>query len=131
MGLFAVVQEVAPVPGASPDAAPQRPVREVAFSSRLGGWAVEAAALTALFLLIQGRTGAWWLDGLVAGWIAWVFRGPILALTMAAWSRLPAEHWWKLSQRWFLLYSLCGIAVAIAARRLGVRRAPDPKGVEA
>jgi len=120
MGLFALVQEIAPASGDG--ASPMRPARDVGARWRLGGWGVEAAALTALFLLVQGRGGAWWLDGLIAGWVAWIFRGPVLALTLAAWSRLPTELWWKLSQRWFLLYSLCGLALALVARRLGLRR---------
>ena len=39
-------------------------------------WLMEACGLMALFLVCQGRTGAWWLDGLLSGWLAWVFRQP-------------------------------------------------------
>lgn len=129
MGLAAFVQEVAPPSGGGLSAPTL--VRDVGPRWRLGGWLVEAAALTALFLLVQGRAGGWWLDGLVAGWVAWIFRGPVLALTVAAWSRLPTEFWWKLSQRWFLLYSICGLALAIVARRLGVRRRAEVDGASA
>ena len=40
---------------------------------QLAAWTLESTALLALFLLVQGKSGAWWLDGLATGWIAWVF----------------------------------------------------------
>ena len=89
---------------------------------RLGGWLVETLALTALFLLIQGKSGAWWLDGLVAAAIAWVFRGPVLVLSVVSVSRLGSDPWWPMSLHWLVLYALCGLALAISARALGVRR---------
>ena len=89
---------------------------------RVGAYAIEAAALLALFLLIQGRSGAWWLDGLVTAWVAWIFRGPLLVMSVMTHSRLPRDPWWPLAVRWLALYTLCGLALAIAARRLGVRR---------
>ncbi len=128
MGIFAFAQELAPVPGGAPGVAAPRPVRDVGPRWRFAGWGVQAAALTALFLLIQGRGGAWWMDGLVSAWIAWIFRGPVLVLTVAAWSPLPTDLWWHLSLRWFLLYSLCGITLATIARRTGVRRGEQTKG---
>ncbi len=84
----------------------------------LGGWVLEAAALTALFLLVQGRAGAWWLDGLLAGWIGWIFRGPVLMLTVADVIAGGREPWWTLTQRWLLTYSLAGLLLALLARRL-------------
>lgn len=84
----------------------------------LGTWALEAMGLTALFLLIQGRTAAGLLDGLLAGWIAWIFRGPLLVLTVAASTRLPTEPWWALALRWLAAYTLCGLLLAALARRL-------------
>lgn len=87
-----------------------------------GGWALETAGLLALFLLVQGRSGAWWLDGLLAGWIAWIFRGPVLVLSVVTTTRLPREPWYSLSLRWLLLYSVCGLLLALLARRQGVRR---------
>ncbi len=88
----------------------------------VGDWLMQSLGLTALFLLVQGRSGAWWLDGLVAGWIAWVFRGPVLVLTLAAWTRLPRDPWWQLSLRWLALYTLCGLLLALTARRLRLER---------
>lgn len=88
----------------------------------LGGWVLESLGLTALFLLVQGRSGAWWLDGLVTGWIAWIFRGPVLVLTLVTLSRLPREPWWSLSLDWLALYTLCGLLIALVARLAGVGR---------
>lgn len=78
----------------------------------LGSWVLEAMALTALFLLIQGRSGSWVMDGLATGWIAWVFRGPLLVLTLAATTRLPQEPWWSMTLRWWVLYTLCGLLLS-------------------
>ncbi len=98
--------------------------RTEALSLRIaaGSWLIESLALTALFLLIQGRSGAWWLDGLVAGLVAWVFRGPILVLSIVTASRLGRDPWWPLSLRWLALYALCGLVLAVVARTQGVRR---------
>ena len=87
-----------------------------------GGWLVESLALTALFLLIQGRSGRWWLDGVVTGFLAWVFRGPILVLSVASFSNLGSGPWRTLSIRWLILYLVCGAALALTARGLGVER---------
>ncbi|MGE5234289.1 MAG: hypothetical protein ACM3OB_09275 [Acidobacteriota bacterium] len=88
----------------------------------LGVWVLEALGLTALFLLIQGRGGAWWLDGLLTGWIAWIFRGPLLVLTVEALTRLPRDPWWGIAVRTFFLYSCGGLLLAELARRLDLRR---------
>lgn len=95
---------------------------KVAGTFVLGGWALEAVALTALFLLIQGRGGSWWLDGLLTAWMAWIFRGPVLVLSVAQVLGRGRDPWWDLSLRWLVLYSLCGLFLAFLARRLGVRR---------
>ncbi len=86
----------------------------------IGTWMVEASGLIALFLLAQGRFGAWWLDGLVAGWVAWVFRGPLLVITIVVATRQPQDPWWKLAFGWWVLYSVCGLSLAILARRSGL-----------
>lgn len=88
----------------------------------LGGWALEAVALTALFLLVQGRGGAWWLDGLLTAWMAWIFRGPVLVLAVAEQLGRRGDVWWDLSLRWLVLYSLCGLLLAAMARRLRIDR---------
>lgn len=77
----------------------------------LAAWLMEACGLLALFLVTQGRCGAWWLDGLVAGWLGWVFRGPLLVLTVVVATRQPQEPWWRLAFAWWILYSLIGLAL--------------------
>lgn len=83
----------------------------------LGAWLVEACGLVALFLMTQGRCGRWWLDGLVAGWLAWIFRGPLLVITIVVAVRQPQEPWWTLAFGWWVLYSVCGLTLAWLARR--------------
>jgi hypothetical protein len=83
----------------------------------IGSWLVEASGLVALFLLAQGRCGAWWLDGLVAGWIGWIFRGPLLVVTIVVAARQPQQPWWSLAFGWWVLYSVCGLSLAVLARR--------------
>jgi len=97
----------------------------------LGTWALEAVALTALFLLIDGRGGWHLTNALAAVWIAWVFRGPLLVLTAAGAGGPAATDWWPLAWRWFGLYTAAGIILAIAARLTGLRRfRPRPKPPE-
>ncbi len=83
----------------------------------IGTWLLEASGLTALFLLAQGRCGAWWLDGLVAGWLGWIFRGPLLVITIVVAARQPQQPWWTLAFGWWVLYSICGLSLAVLARR--------------
>ncbi len=92
----------------------------------LGTWLVESAGLIALFLLARGRFGRWWLDGLVAGWIGWIFRGPLLVITIVVAVRQPQDPWWTLAFGWWVLYSVCGLSLAFLARRSGL----DPWLVE-
>ena len=87
-----------------------------------GIWVLEALGLTGLYLLVQGRSSAWWLDGLLTGAIAWIFRGPLLVLTVAALTRLPRQPWWGHALSWLALYPLCGLGLAALARRSGLRR---------
>lgn len=83
----------------------------------LGTWLLEAIGLAALYLLIQGRSFAWWLDGLLAGWIAWIFRAPLLTVTVVLLGHAQGS-WWSLTVAWWILYSACGLILAILARRL-------------
>jgi hypothetical protein len=88
----------------------------------LGGWFLQAAGLVALFLLIQGRGGAWWLDGLLASWVAWIFRGPVLLLAIAeSQLHLPTPGW-SIALRWLVIYTVCGMAVSFVALRMRVHR---------
>jgi hypothetical protein len=86
-----------------------------------GTWGLEALALTALFLLVQIRE-VWWLDGLLAGWIAWVFRGPLLVVTLVAAAGVRPGPWWTLAFYWLLLYSLCGLLLGALAQSAGIGR---------
>lgn len=97
----------------------------------LGIWLMEACGLLALFLMAQGRCGAWWLDGLVAGWLAWVFRGPIFVLTLVIAVRQPQAPWWDLVLAWWVLYSVCGLSLAALARASGIRFEDAPSVPEA
>jgi hypothetical protein len=90
-----------------------------------GTWVLEAVALTALFLLVQVRE-VWWLDGLLAGWIAWVFRGPLLVVTLVAAAGVKPGPWWTLAFYWLVLYSLCGLLLGALAESTGLGRAAVP-----
>ncbi len=84
----------------------------------LATWLIESLGLTGLFLLLEGRTGSPWLDGVATGWIAWLFRGPVLVLTVATVAAQGRDPWWPLALRWWFLYSLCGLLLAGLARGL-------------
>lgn len=96
---------------------PQVPARLV-----LGTWLLEAFGLVALFLIVQGRYAVWWLDGLVAGWVAWIFRAPLFVITVVVATGQPQRPWWRLAFGWWVLYTVCGLVLAALARRsrLGV-----------
>ncbi|MEL7058563.1 MAG: hypothetical protein AAGN46_00915 [Acidobacteriota bacterium] len=91
----------------------------VAPAAVLAAWTMQACGLAALYLLVQGRLGRWWLDGLVTGWVAWVFRGPLLVVALVVAARFPQDPWWRLSFAWFLLYAACGLLLAWLGRQLG------------
>lgn len=84
----------------------------------VGSWIIESMALTALFLLAKGRAPAWWLDGLLAGWLAWVLRGPLVVLGMASFAGSALLPWKELAFGWWVLYSCCGLVLAVLARNL-------------
>lgn len=86
----------------------------------LGTWLLEAVGLSALFLILEGRTASRTLDGLLTGWIAWVFRGPLLVLTVVAVTHQSPDLWWSLALRWLAVYTLCGLLLALLAHRLGL-----------
>ena len=93
----------------------------------LGGWIMEVCGLLALFLLAQGRCGNRWLDGLVAGWLAWVFRGPIFVVTIVVATRQPQDPWWRLAFAWWVLYSLCGLVLAALAPEASADDLAEPE----
>ncbi len=82
----------------------------------LGTWLLEAFGLVALYLLIEGRSRLWWFDGLMAGWVAWIFRGPVLVITVVMAAGQPRAPWLQVTLGWWVLYTICGLALAILAR---------------
>jgi hypothetical protein len=88
----------------------------------LAAWSIEALALVALFLLVQGRGGAWWVDGLVTGGLAWVFRGPLLLATLALLSRVPRQPFVEWVRLALLLDLGCGLVLAGLARAMRLER---------
>jgi hypothetical protein len=114
MALFRFAQELlhlAPDPAAlSRSGVPALPA-----AVTLATWALEAVGLAALYLLIQGRGASRWITGLLAGWIAWVFRGPLLVVTVVGLAGLPPRPWWGLAFSWWVLYTLCGLMLGAAA----------------
>jgi hypothetical protein len=117
MALFQFVLEMA---GIDPDPARLSPASPVNLPGwvTLGTWCLEALGLTALFLLIQTRERTW-SSGLMAGWVAWVFRGPLLVVSVVGLGGLPAGPWWTLVLSWWVLYTICGLllgGLASAAR---------------
>jgi hypothetical protein len=91
----------------------------------LATWTLEALGLAALFLLVHGRGGGW-TSGLLAGWIAWVFRGPLLVVTVVALAGLSPRPWWLLALSWWVLYSLCGLLLSGVAAGVGLGVEPLP-----
>ncbi len=79
-------------------------------------FAFEAMALTALYLMIEGRFGRWWLDGLASGLVAWLFRGPILVLAVAALVAVPTAPLWEAARVALFADPAATIALAALAR---------------
>jgi hypothetical protein len=119
MALFHFAEEVL---GMAPDSARLSPLGTVRLPGwvTLATWGLESVGLAALFLMIQGRGGRW-LAGLLAGWIAWVFRGPLLVVTVASLAGLPPDPWWTLVLSWWVLYTLCGLVLGGVASAAGLQ----------
>lgn len=83
----------------------------------IGAWLLEAVALTALFLLVAGRTSARFLDGLFTALCGWLFRGPVLVLTAASMFRSKTDILWRASIVWLAMYLLCGLLLSWLGRR--------------
>jgi len=75
----------------------------------------EAMALTALFLLVEGKTRSRLVDGLLAGFAAWLFRGPLLVVTVGALTRLPTEPFWQAARIDLVALPVAGLAVGLCA----------------
>lgn len=84
----------------------------------LGLWVLESLGLVAIFLLVRERRFNRWLAGLGVAWAAWIFRGPVLALTAAGSSSVSNGDWWKLVLSWLALYTVCGLLMAAVAGSL-------------
>lgn len=93
----------------------------------LGTWLFEAFGLVALYLLVEGRSGHRWLDGLMAGWVAWIFRGPLLVVTVVVAAGGRQASWFRLAVGWWVLYTVCGLALAAVSRATEVRRKAEPE----
>lgn len=78
--------------------------------------AFEATALVALYLLVRGRGAARLFDGVTAGLAAWLFRGPILVLSIAQLTRLPTDPFWQAARIELVALPVAGLAVAALAR---------------
>ena len=112
MALFHFVQEMA---GTAPDAVRLSRGAGITLPGwvTLGTWCLEALGLTALFLLVYRREGrGGWMAGILTGWIAWVFRGPLLVVAAVGLGGLPAGPWWSLAFSWWILYTVCGVILA-------------------
>lgn len=91
----------------------------------LATWSLEALGLTALFLLVQSRNGGW-TSGLLTGWIAWVFRGPLLVVTVVGLAGLSPRPWWSLTFSWWVLYTVCGLVLSGVAAGVGLDSEAPP-----
>jgi hypothetical protein len=114
MALFRAVQEAWGRGGASRMGGTSLPVWVI-----VGTWVLEALGLSALFLLIQGGGGNRLLNGLLTGWIAWVFRGPLLVVAVVTLGGLPPGPWWALALSWWFLYTLCGLLLGVIGAASG------------
>ncbi len=119
MALFGLVQELAGVE--APFESGWHP-KALGARVAIASWILESTALTALFLLARGRAPTWWLDGFLAGWLAWLFRGPVVILAIASMSEAHSVSWGHLVLNWWLLYSICGLTLALLARTLSGNR---------
>ncbi len=89
----------------------------------VGTWLLESLALAALYLLVQASGGGRLLNGLLTGWIAWVFRGPLLVVAVVTLAGQPAGPWWSMVFSWWVLYSVCGLLLGVVAAASGLRPA--------
>lgn len=118
MGLFQFAMEMLGLQVAPSDLAPGGGIDLPGYVS-LATWCLEALGLAALFVLVHGRNGGW-LSGLLTGWIAWVFRGPLLVVTVVGLAGLAPRPWWSLVFSWWVLYSLCGLLLSGVAAGVGL-----------
>ena len=107
--------------GLGPDLAPLA-ARGVARTIPLGlplelaGTLFEAVALVAFYLLVARGSRSRLLDGVAAGFAAWLFRGPLLVLAVATLTRLPTAPFWQLARIGLVALPAAGLAVGAIAR---------------
>lgn len=120
MALFHFALEVL---GRTPDPSALSPSggRELPGWVALATWILESVALSALFLLIYSRNGGRWLSGVLTAWLAWIFRGPLLVVTVAGIAGLPPGPWWGVALGWWVLYTICGLLLALSATVAGLQ----------
>jgi hypothetical protein len=100
------------------------PVRELPVLVQVGTWVLEALALSALYLLVQTSGGGRLLNGLLTGWIAWVFRGPLLVVSVVTIAGQSPGPWWSMAFAWFVLYTTCGLLLGVVAVAANLKPAP-------
>lgn len=91
-------------------------VTEAPMRALVGMWLLEAFGLIGIFLLVEGRSRLWWFDALLASWVAWIFRGPLLVVTLVLAAGEPQAPWFQLIVAWWVLYSICGLALGALVR---------------
>ena len=126
MALFQFAMEMLGLQVAPSDLAPGGGIDLPGYVS-LATWGLEALGLAALFLLVHGR-GMGWTSGLLTGWIAWVFRGPLLVVAVVGFAGLSPRPWWSLAFSWWVLYSLCGLLLSGVAAGVGLGAERVPPG---
>jgi hypothetical protein len=87
-------------------------------------WLLEAVALAALYLLVQASGGSRLLNGVLTGWIAWVFRGPLLVIAVVTLAGQPPGPWWSMAFSWWVLYTICGVLLGVVAAASGLQPGP-------
>lgn len=99
------------------------PVPGLSGPGLLALWTLESLTLVGLFLLVRERGLGRWTAGLATGWSAWVFRGPVQALSFGLQAPFGGS-WGPVLLGWFGLYTVCGLLMASVAGSLG----PGPEG---
>lgn len=106
-------------------------VRDAPMRAVVGTWLLEAFGLIGIFLLVEGRSRLWWLDALLASWAAWIFRGPLLVVTLGLAAGRPRVPLFHLVVGWWVLYSVCGLALGILVRAQAAAAARAERAAEA
>lgn len=79
-------------------------------------WGLETVGLVALYALVRERTWNRWIAGLATAWGAWIFRAPVLYLTVVGTAGAGRVDWDGLLFAWLVAYTICGLALGAVAR---------------